>query len=131
MRTSKKQAFLREGIHRENSYPKEDKFSVVSCPVKESYCHKVLEEINILYAESELARINKEYLRSVSLLQEAYDKTNDLNQKYCLLCADLFQYNINKTLEIMKEELYEISHGIFSTRSYQLAYLKLCNWEKK
>ncbi|MBN2636946.1 MAG: hypothetical protein JXR61_11805 [Prolixibacteraceae bacterium] len=111
----------------ENSNHKEGKFNLVSCPVTESYCNKILAEINKLYAESELARINKEYLRSVSLLEEAYELTNLLKNKSCLLCASFFQHTINKTFDIMKEELYDISHGMFSSKSYKLAYKKLCN----
>lgn len=105
----------------------EDKFNLVSCPVTESHCNKILAEINKLYAESEVARINKEYLQSVSLLEEAYELTNSLKNKSCLLCASFFQHTINKTFEIMKEELYDISHGMFSSKSYKLAYKKLCS----
>ena len=116
---------------RKNFHHTESKFSIVSCPVVESHCHTVLDEINELYAESELARINKEYLKSVVLLEEAYDKANDLGNRSCLLCADLFKFHINKTLEVMKEELQEISIGFFSSKNYKNAYLRLCELESK
>ena len=109
----------------------ESKFSIVSCPISESSCHKVLNEINELYAQSELSRINKEYLKSVYLLEEAYTKTTELDRKHCLVCADLFQYHIKKTLELMKSELHEISKGTFGKNNYNLAYARLCDWEHK
>lgn len=108
-----------------------NKFSIISCPVTESYCHKVLNEINELYAQSELSRINKEYLKSVYLLEEAYNKTTELNQKHCLVCADLFKFHINKTLELMRGELQQISNGAFGKNNYKLAYARLCDWENK
>ena len=108
-----------------------NKFSIISCPVTESYCHKVLNEINELYAQSELSRINKEYLKSVYLLEEAYAKTAELDHKHCLVCADLFKYHIKKTLELMKSELHEISNGAFGKNNYKLAYARICDWELK
>ncbi len=114
-----------------NTYCSESKFSIISCPVTESYCHIVINEINDLYAESELARINKEYFRSVTLLEEAYNKANELNQKSCLVCADLFKYHINKTFDAMREELHEISRGFFSSKNYRMVYSRLCEWENK
>lgn len=109
----------------------ESKFSIVSCPVTESYCHEVLNEINELYAQSELSRINKEYLKSVYLLEEAYRKTDELSHKHCLVCAELFQFHIKKTLDLMKGELQEISNGMFGKNNYRLAYARLCDWEYK
>ena len=117
----------RKGLHHYD----ESKFSIVSCPITESYCHKVLNEINELYAQSELSRINKEYLKSVYLLEEAYTKTAELDHKHCLVCADLFKYHIKKTLELMKSELHEISNGAFGKNNYKLAYARICDWELK
>ena len=127
----KKIKISKGGAKSKNIYSGEAKFCLVSCPVKESFCHQVLDEINELYAESELARINNEYLKSVELLQEAYYKTLNLSESSCIKCANLFQSNINQTLEIMKDELYEMSHGIFRTKSNNLAYTRLCNWAYK
>ena len=109
----------------------ESKFSIVSCPITESYCHEVLDEINELYAQSELSRINKEYLKSVYLLEEAYRKTDGLSHKHCLVCAELFQFHIKKTLDLMKGELQEISNSMFGKNKYRLAYTMLCDWENK
>lgn len=117
-----------KGIKR---YHKEDKFTLVSCNINNSHCHYVLKDINRLYAESELARINNEYLRSVDFLQEAYNKTRELNESSCIKCVNLFQSNINQTLKIMKDELNKMSHGLLGSRNYQLAYRKLCNLEQK
>ena len=118
----------KKGIKR---FHKEDKFDFVSCHLNETFCYNILNEINELYAESELARINNEYLRSVDFLQEAYNKTKELNESYCVKCVNLFQSNINQTLKIMKDELYQMSHGFFGKKNYQLAYTRLCDLEKQ
>ena len=114
-----------------NEYQKEDKFNLIKCHLEKNYCHNILKEVNRLYAESELARINNEYLRSVDFLQEAYYKTKELKESSCVKCVNLFQSNINQTIEIMKDELNEISHGFFSKKNYQLAYSRLCDLEKQ
>lgn len=114
-----------------NEYQKEDKFNLIKCHLEKNYCHNILKGVNRLYAESELARINNEYLRSVDFLQEAYYKTKELKESSCVKCVNLFQSNINQTIEIMKDELNEISHGFFSKKNYQLAYSRLCDLEKQ
>ena len=117
-----------KGIKR---YLEEDKFILISCNINNNHCHNVLKEINRLYAASELARINNEYLMSIDYLQEAYYKTKELNESSCLKCVNLFQSNINQTLKIMKDELHKMSHGFLGSKNYQLAYRRLCNLEQK
>ncbi|MCG6189882.1 hypothetical protein [Maribellus maritimus] len=110
---------------------KEDKFKLIGCPIKGIHCTNILPEINKLYAESELARENKEYQKSVEQLQKAYYRTLELKESPCTKCVSMFQSSINETLETMQEELYEMSFGIFHRKRYQLAYSKLSNFIKK
>ena len=103
--------------------PREDKFQLVSCPVKGIYCNDVLSEINRLYTESEFARINKEYQRSIESLQKAYYKTLELNESPCTKCVALFHSKISETLETLHEELEEISSSIFHKKVYHNNFL--------
>ena len=98
---------------------------MLSCPVKKIFCVDILPEINELYAESENARINKEYQRSVELLQKAYYKTRELSETSCAGCVSFFQSSINETLELVQQELHDMSTGIFNRKGYQIVYEKL------
>ncbi len=104
---------------------KQEKFELVSCPIKKIFCVDILPEINELYSESEIARINKEYQRSVELLQKAYYKTQELCETSCAGCVDFFQTSINETLEMVQQELHDMSTGIFNRKGYQIVYEKL------
>ena len=129
--TQQRKLFSKVKTNNSNEYQQEDKFHLISCHLEKTYCHNVLKEVNQLYAESEIARINNEYLKSVEKLQIAYDKTKELNESSCVKCVNLFQSNINQTLEIMKKELQQSSKGFFGRRNYQTAYTRLCDLEKK
>lgn len=104
---------------------RQEKFELVSCPTKKVFCDDVLPKINELYAESETARINKEYQRSVELLQQAYYKTQELKETSCAGCVSFFQSSINETLELVQKELHDMSTGIFHRKGYQIVYEKL------
>ena len=107
------------------------KFEIVSCPINKVHCVKILPVLNELYATSELARINKEYLRSAESLQNAYNKTFLLKESSCAGCVNLFQNSIIETMETMQEEVHQISFGFFHRRHYEQVYLKLSNLLKK
>ncbi len=111
--------------------PKDDKFKLVGCPRKGINCIHILPEINRLYSESELARINKEYQKSVELLQKAYYKTLELKEPTCSNCVVLFQSTMNETLETMQKELQDISFGIFRKKRHQSTYSGLSKFLKK
>lgn len=132
MGAHRKSLFLTQEPKNGYLFHKEDKFKMVSCPVNGIYCKDhILPQINELYAESELARINKEYQNAVELLQKAYYKTLELTESPCGKCVEMFQGSINQTLENMQEELYEMSFGIFHKKRYQQAYAKLNNFMRK
>ena len=116
---------------RDSIISKQDKFELVSCSVKEGHCKKILPEINDLYAESELARINKEYLKSAELLKNAYNKTLGLKESLCTKCVELFQSSITETLETMQEEVHQMSLGYFHKKRYENVYIRLSNLVKK
>lgn len=109
----------------------EDKFKIVSCPVKKIHCAKILPEVNELYARSELARINKEYLQSAVLLQNAYLKTLQLQESCCGQCVNLIQSSISETLDTIQEEVRERTYGLFHKKRYEHVYARLSSLVKK
>ena len=127
----RKKLFSKENSGNLNEYQKDDKFTLLSCHLGNNYCHDVLEEVNRLYKESEIARINSEYLKSVEMLQKAFEKTKELNETSCIKCVNLFQSNIDQTLKILKEEIQQLSMGFLGKKNYELAYMRLSNLEKK
>ena len=108
-----------------------DKFRFVSCSVKGVYCSKILPEINELYANSELARIDKEYQRSAELLQQAYVKTIVLEKPVCAQCVNFFQTSITETVENMQKEVLDMSLGFYHRKYYEQTYARLCGFLKK
>lgn len=115
-----------EEVKRGYLVPGEEKFQLVNCAVQGAFCKgRILPEINRLYAEAEVYRINKEYQRAIDLLQEANNKTLELTQPACTRCVSFFQYSIKETLGIMEEELHAMSNGFFSNARYQVVYSKL------
>lgn len=107
-------------------YNSKDKFELINCPLGGFHCKdNILPEINRLYRESEFYRINREYQKSIEMLNNAYQQTMELKETSCLKCVGFFQDNITETLEIIQKELNQMSNGIFSTKRYQTAYSKL------
>ena len=102
------------------------KFELINCPLGGFHCKdNILPEINRLYRESDIYRINREYEKSIEMLNEAYRITMELKHSSCLKCVGFFQNNITETMEIIQNELNQMSKGIFSTRRYQSIYTKL------
>lgn len=115
-----------EEVKRSYLIPREEKFEMINCSIKGAYCKdQILPEINRLYAEAEVSRINKEYQSAIEMLQMAHQKTLELTESPCAQCVSFFQYSIKETLEIMQEDLLAMSKGLFSTTRYQLVYTKL------
>ena len=114
-----------------NTRKEKDKFELVGCPISGIYCSSVLPELNTLYRESEIARINKEYQKSAELLKRAYKKTLLLNETTCAACVDLFQSNIIRSMESMREETYKMSVGIFQRKRFRFVSEKLSQYLKE
>lgn len=121
-----KNQLLDEEVKRSYLIPREEKFEMINCSIKGVYCKgQILPEINRLYAEAEISRINKEYQRAVEMLQMAHQKTLELIESPCAQCVSFFQYSIKETLEIMQEDLHAMSKGLFRTSRYQVVYARL------
>ena len=110
---------------------KGNKFKFISCSVQGIFCKDVLPEINKLYAEAELARINREYQKSTDLLQMAYLKTLGLKESTCSTCVDFFQSCITSTMEEMQEEVYEMSVGFLRKKRYEIVYERIRSFIQK
>lgn len=131
MDAGKTNQYLFRNAKNEYTESKEDKFKLVSCSANGVYCRSTLPEINRLYAEAELARINKEYQKSAEILQDAYVKTLLLKESKCGKCVDFFQTSITSTMENMQEEVYSMSVGFLSKKRYEEVYNKLCSFIQK
>lgn len=112
-------------VNSDYTIAKEDKFELMNCSLNGVHCSTVLPEINKLYAESEVYRVNKEYVRAAELLEQAYNKTFELKKTSCATCVDFFQTSIAKTMETMQEEVHQMSLGLFHKKRYEQVYLKL------
>lgn len=126
-----KSRLLFEEVKSDYVFSAEDKFKIVSCPVEKVHCTKIMPEINELYATSELARINKEYLKSAVLLQNAYIKTLQLRESSCAKCVNLIQSSISETLETIQEEVRDRTYGLFHKKRYEQVYARLSNLVRK
>lgn len=96
-----------------------DKFELVGCPVNGMHCTSILPEINALYGASEIARMDKEYVKAAELLQKAFHKTLELKQPGCAACVEMFQGSIKQTMKIMEDEVYDMSVGFFRKKRYE------------
>ena len=131
MGASRKSRFSFQDAESGDLNQKNDKFKLVSCPRNAVQCRDVLPQVNQLYSESELARINKEYQRSIELLQQAYYKTLELNQPTCVNCVKLFHANIKETLEILHKEIHKNSSRNSRKKRKLVAYTKMVRFLEK
>lgn len=100
---------IRESQPRNESgknYGKEEKFSLVRCSVDGIFCkNSILPVLNSLYAEAQIYRINKEYPFAINRLEMALEKTLELQESTCTVCAAFFRQNIRNSIENMKKEM--------------------------
>ncbi len=126
MSFNKKNIFLIENKKSRFVPQKGNKFELVNCSLDGFYCKKdILPEINKLYEQSDTYRVNREFQKSIDLLNQAYQKTLELKDISCAKCVGFFQNNITETLELIQKELSEMSQGVFSKNRYQFAFSKL------
>lgn len=102
-----------------------DKFELVGCPVNGMHCTSILPEINALYGASEMAHMDKEYVKAAELLQKAFHKTLELKQPGCAACVEMFQGSIKQTMKVMEDEVYGMSVGFFRKKRYEKLHLIL------
>jgi hypothetical protein len=114
----------------------QDKFEIVGgCPRKYKDCREQLLFINESYLTSGRKLREKDYQGSIEALKSAFYKTKELQEPFCIKCADLFRSNITKSLELIYEDLHKMSTGIFRSKrfqsSFELASIVLAEFNKE
>ncbi|WP_163707791.1 hypothetical protein [Mangrovibacterium lignilyticum] len=94
----------------------EDIIQLVSCPANGNVCSQNLVEINRLLSTAQQSRFSKEYGRSIYKMQKALAIADGIQTERCANCAVLFRNTILSSMDNVKEELEEMSKGLFSTR---------------
>jgi len=94
----------------------EDIIQLVSCPANGSVCTQNLTEINRLLSTAQQSRFSKEYGRSVFKMKEALKVADDIKAGHCANCASLFRKTILTSMDNVKDELEDMSKGLFSFR---------------
>jgi hypothetical protein len=100
-----------------------NKFELVSCPRNGKNCSKHLITINKNYSDSNLFHQNKEYHRSIEALNDAFNKTFELNESTCANCARTFRYSIIQSLKNIHLELQDMSSGFFKKNDYKSSFV--------
>lgn len=102
----------------------EDKFQMVSCPIKGKNCKNHLPEVNNYFLIAKRAKENKEFQVSIEALRKGFYKSCELKDPICLKCAQLFRSSFNQSLEQIHNELGYMSSGFFGKKSFQTNYLQ-------
>jgi hypothetical protein len=113
---------MREGEYFNN---KQEKFELVSCPIKEKFCKELRPAINKDYLVAQQFYLNKDYQKSIESLKSAYSKTWVLKEHACANCAKLFRVTISQSLENIQNEQHKTSFSLFRSKRYQLDSLQL------
>lgn len=99
------------------------KFELIYCPRNGKNCKDHLNEINKKYIDSDYYYQNKEYQESIAALNNAFQKTYELNQETCANCARTFRNTIFQTLQNIHVELYDMTNGLFKNKRYNASYV--------
>lgn len=100
----------------------EDKIELVHCPYDKKECVKQLPDINRYFHESHQGRMDKDYLKAVKALKNAFDITYDIQECSCAICAGLFRSTIVSSMKIIRSELKDMTSGWFSNKRYVPAF---------
>ncbi len=108
----------------ENEYfdDKQSKIELVSCDLGGHKCSEHRAVINRKMLASRKFLLNKDYLRSIESIKEAYYITADLQENSCANCAKLFRCMLTQSLENIHDDLKQMSRGWFMTKRYQSSY---------
>lgn len=106
----------------ESSIPA-NKIELINCPKGGATCSSQLSDINKNFMESDNYQQNKEYRMSIRSLQNAFDKTYELEVSKCKKCAQLFRSTIINSLENMHVELEKMSSEKFRGKHYRSSYV--------
>jgi hypothetical protein len=103
----------------------QEKFELVSCPVKENYCSEIRPAINKYFQESQLYRRDKIYQKSIESLHNAHNCTTKLTEPSCANCAAFFRSTINQSLQTIQKERQKSTAGLFGFKLPGINFLKL------
>lgn len=109
---------------RDNFDKEQNKVELMGCPYNGQNCHKQLAAINKNYFDSARYQKEKNYLKAIHLLRNAYLKTNELQQLSCANCAELFRETINNSMENIHNDLQKMTTGVFRNKRYHEVYLE-------
>jgi hypothetical protein len=102
----------------------QDKIELLGCKTNGYNCRNCLPEINALFRESDNCNREKDFHNAIEALENAFNKTHELQEASCLKCAQLFRSTITESLEGIHSDLAKMSTGMFRTRRYESSYLK-------
>jgi hypothetical protein len=103
------------------------KIELINCPGGGNVCKKHLETINQSFIDSTKHQQDKNYLRAIELLKDAYHATEDLQLEPCIKCAMMFRTTITRSVEEIHSELHKMSTGLFRNKRYKSVYLEAEN----
>lgn len=101
-----------------------DIIQLVSCPVNGNVCSQNLAEINSLLSTAQQSRFSKEYGLTIVKMKEALAIADGIESERCMNCAKLFRNTILNSMDSVKDELGQMSKGIFHS-SYRNSYQEL------
>ena len=123
----KKSELLPNKIDSSFNNGKINKVELVSCPVLMESCKIHLQEFNKSFSDSNNYRIDKDFLRSVDSLKEAFHRTKTLVSHPCSNCAKFYQSTIIESLENIQDELNMMTTGFLGKKHYKVSLLKVNN----
>lgn len=98
----------------------DDSIKLKYCPSGGENCHGQMAYMNNRLLLSQKFIENKEFIRAIDFLQEAFDSTFDLTENQCQRCAKLFRDSIIKTLIHLVADLEEMTRGLFRKKVYKI-----------
>jgi hypothetical protein len=104
-------------------YKAKSKFELINCPRNGKNCKAHLVAINEKYSDSDYYYHNKEYQESILALNNAFNKTFELNQETCASCARVFRDTMIQTLQNIHMELHSMTTGFFKNKRYKDSYI--------
>lgn len=111
------------------------KIDLLECSNGGDTCKNQLAEINKSYNASIYHQYEKNYLESINILINAYEKTKELKQHSCIRCTAFFRSTIIESLKVIHTELQKMSSGVLRNKRYQEIYETadniLKNWQQE
>ena len=105
--------------NKEKCADRQDKFEMVSCQFNGKFCKEVRSHLNTNYSNAFKYLQYKEFDKSINALEDAFDKTSELQGSACFSCASFFRSSIAESVENIHDDLASMSHGFFRTNKYE------------